>query len=429
MKKLLIILALILLYFSLDYLPTERENIAARTTVLTGIVLVCAYLLALLLKNAKLPKLTGYMALGIVLGPAGFNFLEHDMLERLHFLENLALAFIAITAGGELKFSRLKNNLRLVLFVLVGQIAVVFWGLFFLLLTLAPLFPFLAALDKNYLLGFAILFSATAISMSPATVIGIITELRAKGRVTEIVLSVTVLNSFAVVALFPVFVAWAKHYLIPGAGFGSELLYQLAQQFGGSLLAGAGVGVIIIWYLKYVNVERGLFLLCMAIVLTELSQLFGMEILLTAMITGILVENYSKQGEALVNGIERSSLPLYIIFFSFAGAGLHLENLQNVLWLTLFLVFTRLALFYVGNYLGMRPVSGDKALRHYSWMGYIGQAGIAVGLATIIERTFPGEIGTQLSTILIATVVLNELMGPVFFKYLLVKVKEDNKGP
>jgi hypothetical protein len=57
-------------------------------------------------------------------------------------------------------------------------------------------------------------------------------------------------------------------------------------------------------------------------------------------------------------------------------------------------------------------------------MGYVGQAGIAVGLGTIIENTFPGEIGTSFKTILIASVVINELLGPILFKYILIRAKE-----
>ena len=82
---------------------------------------------------------------------------------------------------------------------------------------------------------------------------------------------------------------------------------------------------------------------------------------------------------------------------------------------------------YFGNYVGASIAREDKFIRNYSWLGFIGQAGIALGLASIIEKSIPGEIGLKFKSILLASVVINELMGPVLFKLLLVKAKETKK--
>ena len=57
-------------------------------------------------------------------------------------------------------------------------------------------------------------------------------------------------------------------------------------------------------------------------------------------------------------------------------------------------------------------------------MGYIGQAGIALGLGIMIEQNLPGNIGEYFLTILISTVVINEMLGPILLKYIFVKSKE-----
>ena len=61
--------------------------------------------------------------------------------------------------------------------------------------------------------------------------------------------------------------------------------------------------------------EITLFLIGISLTISEISSLFGIEILLTSIIAGIIVQNFSKQGESLISGIELSSLPIYIIFF------------------------------------------------------------------------------------------------------------------
>ena len=184
------------------------------------------------------------------------------------------------------------------------------------------------------------------------------------------------------------------------------------------------MGILVIWYLRKVKVEISIFLLAIALTITEISSLFGLEILLSAMITGIIVENFSEQGHRLITGVEIFSLPIYVIFFCFAGASLHIGLLSEALTITVFLVIVRFILNYLGNYLGAFLAHEDKNTKHVSWLGYIGQAGIALGLGIIIEQNLPAEIRHYFITVLISTVVINEMIGPVLLKYVFIKSKE-----
>ncbi len=424
MKKVIITTSLLILYWIIKYLHPEANAAFAEPTLVTGIILISAYMVALLVKRIKLPKLTGYMVLGMAVGPIGLNFLTRDLLHQLHFLEDLALSFIALTAGGEFKYERFRKIFKSATLQLSGQILVVFIGLFLSLILFAPYFDFLANQESHMVIGFSILFAGTALSKSPATTIGIITELRAKGRISEMVLTITILKAIVVVMAFPLIIAWAKTYLIPDTTLNLVLLNDVARQIFGSVFLGVIIGFIIIAYLKFVKVEQSIFLLGIAVILTEFTNIFDMEILLTSIMAGIIVENFSEKGEALIMNIEKSSLPFYIIFFGFAGAGLHIEALSHTILLTAFLVVARLVFMFVGNYIGSFLAKETYLVKNISWMGYVGQAGIAVGLGTIIEKTFPGEIGSTFKLILIATVVINELLGPVFFKYVLIRAKE-----
>ncbi len=424
MKKALITIGLLVLYGAIKYFHPEANAVFAEPTLVTGILLITAYMVALLVKRIKLPRLTGYMLLGMAVGPIGLNFLTHDLLHKLHFLEDLALSFIALTAGGEFKYERFRKFFKSATLQLTGQILFVFLGLMFSLILLAPYLPFMKQQENHMLIGFSILFAGTALSTSPATTIGIITELRAKGRISEMVLSITILKAISVVVAFPLVIAWAKTYLIPGTTLNIALLTEVARQILGSVFLGVAIGFVIIAYLKYIKAEQSMFLLGIAIIITEFTFMFNMEILLTSIAAGIIVENFSEKGEALIVNIEKSSLPFYIIFFGFAGAGLQIEALSHTIILTVFLVVARLIFMYLGNFSGSLLAKETSLVKNTSWMGYVGQAGIAVGLGTIIEKTFPGEVGSTFKLILIASVVINELMGPVFFKYVLIRAKE-----
>ena len=119
MKKLITLILLIGLFAASQVFSKDVQYGYSKTVMLTGVVLLTAYLLALLLKNAKLPKLTSYMIMGMILGPVGLKFLNHEILKDLKFLENLALSFIAITAGGEFKYKRIRKYF---IFFLYGYI-------------------------------------------------------------------------------------------------------------------------------------------------------------------------------------------------------------------------------------------------------------------------------------------------------------------
>ncbi|NOX88223.1 MAG: hypothetical protein GXO77_04290 [Calditrichaeota bacterium] len=426
MKKIVSAISLfVLFYFFKNYFSSNTFSIEVENIFLMGIILLTAFLIANSLKKIQLPKLTGFMLTGMLVGPNILNFLTQDNLKALHFFENFALAFIALTAGGELKFSRIKKIIKPVSIILFNQIFLVFFALLFLLIPLSKQFLGEMITDPKIIIGFSILFAATALSKSPATTMGIITELKAKGRITDIVLSVTVLKAIIVVLIFPVVITYSKVFLIESFTFEINQVLSLILQVMGSLLFGVVIGFIIIVFLKYIKIENALFLFLIGIVLTELSGIFDFEILISSMVAGIVVENFSKKGNDLISGIEKTSLPLYIIFFTFAGASLHLGTLQKAFMMTLILIILRMLLLYLSNFLAGFVLKEDKIVKHYSWLGFIGQAGIAVGLANIIERSIPGELGSILKSLLIATVVINEFLGPILFKYLLVKAKEN----
>ncbi len=413
----------LLVFAGIDHLNlpvTSQET----STLLVGIMLLTSFLFAELIKKAHLPRLTGYMMMGIILGASGIRFLTEVRIDNLQFLENLALAFIALTAGGELRFRALKANIKSILGILSGQVIIIFFGILFLFILLAGQFSILSDFPPNVIFAFGLLFAGTALSTSPATAIGIITETNAQGRVTNLVLFITVLKAIVLIIFFPMVITIASGMAAGRTTIDIKLIEGFMIQFAISIFTGSVFGALIIWYLKKVNVEISIFLLAITLAISELGSLFGLDILLTAIISGIIVQNFSSRGNELIKGIEVFSLPVYVIFFCFAGANLHLDLLSRALSLTMFLVIIRLVFNFLGNYIGAAIVKETKEIKTYSWMGYIGQAGIALGLGVIIEKSLPQEYGGFFLTILISTVVINEMIGPILLKWTLEKVKE-----
>ncbi len=420
MKQFFYILIFIGIFFVIKILIPDF-SIEEISTLVVGIMLLTSYLFSDIVKKIKLPRLSGYMLMGVILGTSGVGVLTDDIVDNLQFLENLALSFIALTAGGELRFSQVKAYKKSIVYILASQMVIIFFGMTIIFYLIAGYIPFLSGLNRFMVLGFAILFAGISLSTSPSTAIGIITELQSQGKVTNIVLIITVLKAILLILFFPIIITLSKQFYLESVSFNLSLLTDISLQLLASVLTGIVMGGVIIWYLKKVKVEMSLFLLGITLAITEVSSLFGLEVLLTSLVTGIVVQNFSRQGQSLISGIEIFSLPIYVIFFCFAGAKLHVEILGDALLITFILVLARFLLNYAGNYVGAVLAREDRFIKNYSWMGYIGQAGIALGLGVIIKQNLPDETGEYFLTILISTVVINEMLGPILLKYIFVK--------
>ncbi|MFC2157332.1 cation:proton antiporter [Acidobacteriota bacterium] len=163
----------------------------------------------------------------------------------------------------------------------------------------------------------------------------------------------------------------------------------MLRDIGGSVLIGLLVGAGIILYLKFIRRDLVIFILSVAFFTYQISLNYGFHPLLICLLAGFLVENFSPHGERFIQAIEKSSLPIYIIFFAISGASLDLNALKSSWLLALILVFWRGILKYLGTYSGAKLMGEDREVQQFGWMGFISKAGVALGMAIIIEKTFP----------------------------------------
>lgn len=49
------------------------------------------------------------------------------------------------------------------------------------------------------------------------------------------------------------------------------------------------------------------------------------------------------------------------------------------------------------------------------WTGLVAQAGVAIGLAAVVAEVYPVR-GAALSTLFLAVMAVNQLLGPILFK-------------
>lgn len=393
----------------------------AESIVTLGFILIVAYLFGKVLAQFRFPKITGFLLAGILAGPFVANLLSAGAVGELRLLDNIALALIALTAGGELHLAKLREQRKIIGWILVGIIISVMAGFTVAFLLLKPFIPFLSAFSYRAVLGTGLIIGVLSISASPATTIAVITETKARGKFTEIVLSVTIAIDLLVVLLFALVLAFAKPLILPDQSIQLTYLLPILQEIVSSLAVGAIVGVLIFMYLRTVKTEIFLFLMGIILLVIEISQMLHLEIILLFITAGFVVQNFSPKGSELIHAIENRSLPIYVIFFGIAGASIDFSVFLDFWIFTLLVVLLRFATIYWGTFWGASKGGAEVSIRRQGWSAFAGQAGVTLGLAIILEKSLGFEIGTPLKSIILAGIALNQIIGPVVFRYALEK--------
>jgi Kef-type K+ transport system membrane component KefB len=399
-----------------------------------GFVVLASYTIGGLVGQIRLPHITGYLVAGLVFGPSlanalsGLNLpppfdkgiLNDEVIDQLSLLDTLAVALIAITAGGELKLEGLKKGFRVISSILVSQlvsIGALMTGFFWLISGAVPFIalPGIDGLPVIAALAIGGMVASVSLATSPAATIAVIMESRAEGPMTRNVLSVVVLKDVIVVVAFAVAQVVVAQQIGMGAIEGGIWSYLLNHIVFSILFGAVVVGGLMALYIRYVNQELLVFIVGVVYLVSFITDQLEWDPVLVFLAAGFGVANFSKTGHTLIHTVERLSLPVYVVFFTLAGAKLHLDQLQQVAVFAIALVAVRVFAIYAGTNLGARIGKADEATRAFGWMGFVSQAGVSILLAALVGNTF-GELGRSLETLIIGGVAINELIGPVLFK-------------
>lgn len=402
---------------------TIPENISPFFAL--GFLVIVAHLSGLIAKEVGLPMLTGNLLAGIIFGPYVLNFLTFSDIGSLELINSLALSFIAITAGGELKMASLKKNAFPILSITLIQTVLILFGICIFFYLFFMKFPIDGISDSKIIFAICLLFGTIAVAKSPASTIAIINEYKSKGTFTDVVLGVTMLKDVVVLLLFAVVMAFVNSY-VKSQPLSISFIWTLLGHIFISAIAGIVFGILMILFFKYITKEISIFIVLAAFLSHDVASVAGLEHMLMCMVAGFVVQNYSKQGHIMINAIEGSYLPIYVIFFTIAGAGLDFSYFKTSLLVIISFVVIRILLIYFSTYFGAILSKAPNSVKHFAWTGFLTNAGLTLSMIIIIDKTFP-SFGGYVKAIVISIIAVNQIIGPIFFKYGLIKSGETTK--
>jgi len=415
-----------LLYGTTRVVPGLESSAGIITAV--GFLLLTGTLASELIEVIGLPHLSGYLLAGIVAGPHVLHLIDHRAVEELSGANALALALIAMEGGAQLRIDALRKGLRSLGWATLAQTTIVMVVSGVVFAAARPLIPFLAPLPLRALAGIALIWGALAVSRSPSATLGILAQTRASGPVARSTVTFVMSSNLVVAVLVAAALVAARPLIDPTASLAVRDVQRLGYRLLASVAIGTTLGLTLAVYIRLVGRQLILVFVALGFGLTAMLRYLRFDPLLTFMVAGFVVQNLSKQGERLVESITRTGSVVYVVFFATAGAHVDLPLLRELWPVALLLCAARGGSTWVAGRVGSRAAEDPPEIRKWGWAGLVAQAGLTLGVMTIVERDYP-SFGAGFRALALSTVALNEMVGPILFKLALDRSGETSKGP
>lgn len=422
MRRVASLFALIVV-MALLHRATASSPLDARATLALAFLLLAAYLGGDLARQARLPRLTGYVLLGFAVGPAWLGVVRRDEVEALGFLQDAALTLIALTVGLTLRLAELRRN-RLALARLgAGAVAFPFVVVSLIAFTITPWLPFTAHQPFGDRAVVALVLGALAAASSPVVALAMLEECDARGPFARGLLDVSVAQDLVVVILFALVIAVGKAMASAGA-----VTVSIAGFALGGLLASLAVGLLL-GYASHRALrlarDTTILVVALAFLTPQIARLAHLESLIIALGAGFYLENFCPAADIdrLRSDLKRGALVGYVLFFALSGAALRVGVLREWWPWALLLIGLRVVSVRYGIRWAGRDPSVTPALAREGWLGLISQVGMASVLAQLARRAFP-EWGVSLEALLVAMIGVHTVAGPICFRLALERTGE-----
>ena len=368
------------------YLLIVAESIQTRklmnSLLILAIALFAGLLSTKLMKLVKLPNVTGYLIVGLLLGPHLINIIGEKEIASFSFLIEIALGFIAFSIGGEFKIENLKKigkNVFLITFVQA------FLALVFVDISLIVFGLIQGTLQEN--LPLILVLGAVATATAPAATLMVIRQYKARGKLTDTLLLVVALDDAFGLVLFAISLAIAKVFAIGGVITFTSIALMPLLEIVVSLGIGTVLGLILSLATRFFRSRANRLIWMITVVFTGvgLAQIFPIPVssLLLCMMLGAVFCNTKNDSLMILGDMERWTPPLFMLFFIISSAELDLTVIPIVGAVGVIYLIARSAGKYFGAYLGSVIVKEDKSIRNYLGLALLPQAGVAIGMAKI----------------------------------------------
>ena len=399
--------------------------------------LIAGLLMSRVVKPLGLPAVTGYLVAGVLIGPyclgllgvEGLGFLSMEYVEKFGLISDVALGFIAFSIGNEFRLSDLKKTGKQATVIGIIQALV------------ATLFVDVALIALSFILGEDVLpksvcitLGAVATATAPAATLMVVRQYKAKGKLTDILLPIVALDDAVGLIVFAVSFGISKA-MVRGETDIVSIIVNPLLEIVVSLLLGAVIGFIFsetekLFHSRSKRLSVSVTFVFLTVALTMIKIELGSVILsasplLTCMMLGTIFCNVCESSEELMDRVDRWTTPLFILFFVISGAELELgvfTSLAVVIIGIVYIIFRSLGKIF-GATFSARLMKCDETIVKHLGITLLPQAGVALGMSVTAMQLGAYE-GGLIRNIILFSVLIYELVGPIMTKNALIKAGE-----
>ncbi|WP_162532224.1 cation:proton antiporter [Candidatus Scalindua japonica] len=361
----------------------------------------------------KIPAITSYILLGILLGPFALNVTGEGLIASSELFSNIVLGFIAFHIGKNFSIENFKRIGKVVLFVsiavTVATLICVTLGIYYV---------------AHQPFHISLLFGAISTATAPATTMMVIRQYRARGLFTDVLLGTVAIDDAWGIIIFSVSLAIAQVLQI--GQFSEWIIMAVTVKAAGKIFLSVILGSIIAIIASKISIylkrreDVLTFILGAILINTGVALYFHLSPLLSNMFFGTVLVNIGKTPFRFFDTVNSVDWPLYVMFYVLAGANLNIGLLSSLGLIGSVYIISRIVGRIAGAYTGAIIAGTEQSIRKYMGLALMAQAGVAIGLAIMARTNLPKTGGTILNTI-IATTVIYEILGPIATRYSLSK--------
>jgi Kef-type K+ transport system membrane component KefB len=359
---------------------------------------------------AALPRITGYVLVGVLCGPAVLDLVHAPLFAGTRAVVDLALGLIMFELGHRFDLDWLGRNRWLAL-AAVGESLGAFFAIYSGLLYFG--YPSLLAAAA----------AAVGTATSPAVVMVVSHELRASGQITERMLLFTAVNCiFAYVALT---LLLPFLHLEHQTSWRSAILHPMYLLFGAALLGFIG-SQLLLWFAKWLGKREDrqfILLVALVVLVVGLARSLNLPVVVALLVLGMLARNLDYEHALLPMRFGHAGQLLFVVLFVLSGASLDFSGLETVAAVTAVFVVVRflgkaIAILALGRLSGLR--AGGAGLLSLSLLP---MSGLAVVMVYDTAALYP-RFGGELAAVVLSAVAVLEIIGPLATQFALRRAGE-----
>ena len=397
-----------------------------------GLLVMGGFLAGELAASIALPRVTAYLLFGIVVGPSLASWLPKGFptlvpqaeLNYLEFVQALAVSLIGLIAGSELKIPFLRTAGSRICKMLAFESVGVALCVCVLLVVVAGAVPLLAQRTPTERWFLIAVLTALISASSPAVVVAILRETQASGPFAQTSLAMVVLKDLVlVIVISALLAAWTSGQ---SQGTAWEATFGVSWHLAGSLLVGLIFALVLGVIAKRTRFRLDMVMVIAGFAIALSGKLLNVAPLIVGITAGFALTNLSPNtSRRLFSSIDNILPTTYVIFFATTGAKISLDSLMIIWPLAVGACAVRFVGCWSGLRIGCRVAGASDLERKWLWTSMVSQAGVSIALASEIHRVFAQqEWAVQLQSFMLATIVINEVIGPPLMRLGVIRSGE-----